>query len=149
MVKNDAYTELWYYAGAGKMVVIAKENNSFVAFITLFSYLFCTFLILFVLLWTIQSLSNQTNFNHLKFWQISIRNQIHGTIFLVSIISFLVIGIATVFFFVNRYESNNREKLSRVIRIMEKEIKSTFLNETITQDSSVLDLSANKIKLQH
>jgi signal transduction histidine kinase len=148
VVKNDDYTELWYYAGAGKMVVIAKENNSFVAFITLFSYLFCTFLIVFVLLWTIQRLSNRIDFNYFKFWQISIRNQIHGTIFLVSIISFLVIGIATVFFFVNRYESNNREKLSRVIRIMEKEIKSTFLNETMAQDSSVLDLSANKIKLE-
>ncbi len=148
VVKNEDYTELWYYAGAGKMVVIAKENNSFVAFITLFSYLFCTFLILFVLLWTIQSLSNQTNFKYFKFWQISIRNQIHGTIFLVSIISFLVIGIATVFFFVNRYESNNREKLSRVIRIMEKEIKSTFFNESITQDSSDLDISTNKIKLE-
>ena len=148
VVKNDDYTELWYYAGAGKMVVIAKENNSFVAFITLFSYLFCTFLIVFVLLWTIQRLSNRFDFNYFKFWQISIRNQIHGTIFLVSIISFLVIGIATVFFFVNRYESNNREKLSRVIRIMEKEIKSTFLNETMAQDSSVLDLTSNKIKLE-
>ena len=148
VVKNNNFTELWYYAGAGKMVVIAKENNAFVAFITLFSYLFCTFLILFVLLWTIESISNQDNFKQYKFWQVSIRNQIHGTIFLVSIISFLVIGIATVFFFVNRYESNNREKLTRVIRIMEKEIKSTFFNGSMTQDSSGLDISANKIKLE-
>ena len=148
VVKKDGYTELWYYAGAGKMVVIAKENKAFVAFITLFSYLFCTFLILFVLLWSIQALSNQTQFKRLKFWQVSIRNQIHGTIFLVSIISFLVIGIATVFFFVNRYESNNREKLSRVIRIMEKEIKSTFLNESIAIDSSYVDISNNKIQLE-
>jgi len=148
VVKNGNYTALWFYAGAGKMVVIAKENKFFVAFITLFSYLFCTFLILFVFLWTIQSLSIKTNFKYFKFWQISIRNQIHGTIFLVTIISFLVIGIATVFFFVNRYESNNREKLSRVIRIMEKEIKSTFFNGVISQDSSVLDLSVNKIQLE-
>ncbi len=135
-IKN--FTELWYYAGADKMIVIAKENSLSIESITLFSYLFCGFLLLTAIFWFITVLiRSRLKIQTLRAnWQLSIRNQIHGTIIFISVVSFLVIGAATIVFFVNRYESNNREKLSRTIHIMASEVKKSIdkgwkINDTL------------------
>jgi hypothetical protein len=39
-------------------------------------------------------------------------------------------------FFINRYETNNREKLSRTIRIMEREVKNTIVVDWNKMDST-------------
>lgn len=126
LVQQKDYNELWYYAGADKMVVIAKKNSMWVESITMFSYLFCGFLLLAGLIWIANMLiRSKLRLSKLRgYWQLTIRNQIHGTIIFISVVSFLVIGVATILFFVNRYEANNREKLSRTIHIMENEVKS-------------------------
>jgi signal transduction histidine kinase len=128
LIQKKNYSELWYYAGADKVVVIAKEKSLSVESMTLFSYLFCSFLLLSSVFWLINVLIS-ARFNWVRmrsYWQLSIRNQIHGTIIFISGLSFIVIGIATIFFFIIRYEDNNREKLSHTIRIMEKEVKNTI-----------------------
>ena len=131
------HSELWYYAGADKMVVIVKENSLSIESITLFSYFFCSFLVLTAVFWMINVLV-RSRFRLKKFtayWQLSIRNQIHGTIIFVSVISFFVIGFATILFFISRYENNNREKLSRTIRIMENEVKNSISSGWLMQDT--------------
>ena len=141
LIPKKNHTELWYYAGADKVVVIAKENSLSIESITLFSYLFCSFLLVSALFWLINILI-KARFNRRKFgsyWQLSIRNQIHGTIIFVSVVSFLVIGVATIWFFINRYEENNREKLSRTIRIMEKEVKNTISSSWSIMDTASIN----------
>lgn len=125
-----SYNELWYRAGPDKMVVIAKPNHLLLESVTLFSYLFCSFLVLAALFWFIIVLvrSGLKPAKLKSYWQLTIRGQIHGTIILVSVLSFFIIGGATIYFFVNRYESNNREKLSRAIHIMEGEVKDIMAN---------------------
>ena len=39
------HDELWYRAGANKLVVIARKNSMVLEAVTLFSYLFCSFLL--------------------------------------------------------------------------------------------------------
>lgn len=127
-IKKKGYDELWYKAGPQKVVIIAKENNFFIETITLFSYLFCAFLLVAGIFWFF-NISIRSRFNReiIKYhWQLSIRNQIHGTVIFVSVLSFLVIGIATILFFINRYENSNREKLSRVIHVMENEVRGSL-----------------------
>ena len=134
--KNNS-SELWYYAGADKMVVIVKENSLSIESITLFSYFFCSFLIITAVFWLINVII-RSRFNRARFrsyWHLTIRNQIHGTIIFVSVVSFFVIGFATILFFISRYNNNNREKLSRTIRIMENEVKNSISNGWIMQDS--------------
>ncbi len=135
--KNSNYNELWYRSGPDRMIVIAKKDNIPIESITLFSYLFCSFLLLTFLFWLINILIiSRFNLEKLRFfWQLSIRNQIHGTIIFISVLSFFVIGIATILFFINRYENNNREKLSRTIRIMENEVKSSIAAGWNSKDS--------------
>ncbi len=135
--KND-YSELWYKAGVDKMVVIAKQQRFFLESITLFSYIFCSLLLLTALFWLLRALIKlRLNIGRLKkVVQVSIRNQVHGTIIFIIIISFLVIGAGTILFFYSRYENNNREKLSRTIGIMEKEVRNS-LAEVIAFDDVI------------
>ncbi len=127
---KENHSELWYNAGGDKYVVIAKENSLSIESITLFSYLFCGFLILSALFWVINifRISGLHLNKILSHINLNIRNQIHGTILFISILSFFVIGIATILFFINKYESNNREKLSNTIKLVEKEINRSISN---------------------
>jgi len=135
--KGIDHNELWYRAGLEKMVVIARKNSLLLESVTLFSYLFCAFLLLAAVFWLLNMLvSSRLRPAKLKeYWQLSIRNQIHGTVIFISVLSFFVIGGATIYFFINRYENNNREKLSRTIRIMENEVKKSLNSGLITGDS--------------
>ena len=128
IIKTKGYDELWYRAGPQNVVIIAKKNNQFIESITLFSYLFCAFLLVAGIFW-ILNISIRARFNKERikyYWQLSIRNQIHGTVILISVFSFLVIGIATILFFINRYQNSNREKLSQVIHVMENQVRGSL-----------------------
>ncbi|MEP7255789.1 MAG: HAMP domain-containing sensor histidine kinase [Ferruginibacter sp.] len=134
--KKNGYDELWYKTGPQKIVIIAMENNFLIESITLFSYLFCAFLLVTGFFWLL-NISIRARFNKLRFrsyWQLSIRNQIHGTVIFISVLSFLVIGVATILFFINRYENSNREKLSRVIHVMENEVRISLSELSVFDD---------------
>ncbi len=122
---NEDYNELWYKASNNKIVVIAKKQNSLIESITLFSYLFCAFLFMVGLLQIISIVLQAANDKHAltAFWQLNIRSQVHSTIIFISILSFLIIGIATISFFISRYNRNNVDKLSRTAGIMVKDMQ--------------------------
>ncbi|HEX7458335.1 MAG TPA: HAMP domain-containing sensor histidine kinase, partial [Ginsengibacter sp.] len=128
IVNRNGYEELWYRANEDKVIVIARRDDFFIESITLFAYLFCSFLVITVLFNFLNKLlgSKIKSENFRSFWQFTIRNQVHGTIIMISIFSFLVIGITTILFFISRYHSNNREKLSRTIHVMENEIRNSI-----------------------
>jgi two-component system, NtrC family, nitrogen regulation sensor histidine kinase NtrY len=133
---KEDFDELWYKAGADSVVIIAKKNSSLIETITLFSYLFCSFLLLTLLFWVI-NIFVRSRLNKIKlrtYLQLSIRNQIHGTVIFISILSFFVIGIATILFFIRRYENNNRERLSRTIRVMENEVRTSLSDLAVFDD---------------
>ena len=136
--RNDGYDELWYNAGDDKIIVIAKSDSFLMESITLFAYLFFSFLVITGLFNFFNVLiMGRFQIKKMKsLTQLTIRNQVHGTIILISLFSFVVIGIATILFFINRYHSNNREKLSRTIHIMENEVRNSldtisFFNENL------------------
>ena len=128
IINKNNHNELWYKAGPQKVVIIVKQNNLLLESITLFSYLFCAFLIVAGIFWLLNiSIRSKVNRSRIKYyWQFSIRNQIHGTVIFISVLSFFVIGIATILFFINRYQNSNREKLSRVIHVMENEVRGSL-----------------------
>lgn len=53
-------------------------------------------------------------------------------------LSFVVIGIATILFFVNRYHRNNQDRLSRAIQIMGNEVKKKIVDHAIFNDGVML-----------
>ena len=126
--ENNGYSELWYRAGYDKIIVMTRKNERVLETITLFSYIFCAFLFLVAL---IQLVSNLLNFalnkgrlkKQIRF-STSIRGQIHNTFILITLLSFLVIGVATISFFTKRFDDSNSEHLGRTMSIMLNEMQS-------------------------
>ena len=124
--EQKGYSELWFKQGRDRLVVVTRKSNSFLEAITLFAYLFCAFLFM-VGLFNALSLLLRSGFRWSdlrKYWQFTIRQQIFITIISVSIFSFLVIGAATIVFFINRYNGNNQDRLSRTIQVISNEINN-------------------------
>jgi signal transduction histidine kinase len=134
--RKNGYLELWYRAGKDKVVIMAKEDNFFIESITLFSYLFCSFLFITGIFWFFNAVvRSRLRWSKIRaHWQMSIRNQVHSTILFISLLSFFVVGVATVLFFVNRYNNNNREKLSRTIHVMQNEMNNSLKDLIIYND---------------
>lgn len=138
--KYKDFEELWYRHSADKVVVIAKKDNSFIEGITLFSYLFSTFiLLLFIYRTTAFLVQSRFKAGALsQYFQFSIRSQIHSTIIMVSLLSFLIIGVATILFFIKRYDRNNQDKLSRAIQIMVNEVQNQIADYRSFNDGIIL-----------
>ncbi|MBC7651085.1 MAG: GHKL domain-containing protein [Deinococcales bacterium] len=120
------YSELWYNSGSDKQIIITKQDAGFIEIATLFAYLFFTFLILVGCL-HIGNYLLETPFTKASVQQLlhfNIRSQIHSTIIFISLFSFLVVGIATISFFINRFNKTNEARLSKTIQVMANEIEN-------------------------
>jgi two-component system, NtrC family, nitrogen regulation sensor histidine kinase NtrY len=119
--------------------------------ISVFSYFFCAFLFMIALLQFISILLKAGNDWRLinAFWQLNIRSQVHGTIIFISVLSFIIIGIATISFFIDRYNRNNIDKLSRTSGIMIKEMQKSIFNREAVTDSTFNSDSAEVYDLQN
>ncbi|SEA19929.1 His Kinase A (phospho-acceptor) domain-containing protein [Arachidicoccus rhizosphaerae] len=123
--------ELWYNAGNHTTVVITEKNSDLLNTITLFAYLFSSFVVVIVLLkisgFIIQSrfkwklIKNGLNFN--------IRFQVHATLIFISMFSFIVIGISTISFFISRFNKSNKDKLMQSTQILAGEIEESLGQE--------------------
>jgi len=148
--RKNGYLELWYRAGKDKVVIMAKEDNFFIESITLFSYLFCSFLFVTGIFWLFNAVvRSRLRWSKIRaHWQMSIRNQVHTTILFISLLSFFVVGIATVLFFIDRYNNNNREKLSRTIRVMQSEMSNSLRDLIVYDDDFTIYDDFYKAKLE-
>ena len=120
------YSELWYNSGANKQVLVVKRNTWFIEAVTLFAYLFCSFLLI-LMLFQLGSYLLKARFNLRDLYgmlRLNIRSQIQATIIFLSVFSFVVIGIATISFFILRFNQNNEERLTISIQVMANEISS-------------------------
>ncbi len=140
-------SELWYKPAANKVIVIVKKKATLLEFVTLFAYIFFSFLFI-VLLYHAGKFIINSNFrlkNILKAFSFSIRNQIHFTIIFISFFSFVIIGIATISFFIIRFEKSNTDRLSRSIQVMANEIQSEINSQLVFDDISIYDLGYSNI----
>ncbi len=132
----NGFSELWYHATADRVVAVVKRKDGLLQFITLFAYLFLGFLIMWVLYRVLHFISvEQKNKKGIRqLIQFNFRAQVHTTITAISIISFFVIGISTIFFFINRHSRTNKERLSRTIQIMQGEVEVALQHQSIMDD---------------
>lgn len=145
--QTNGYSELWYKSG-NKVVVITKRSSLFMEAITLFAYLFCAFLLLMVI-FQLASIIILSGFRWAilkKIVQFNIRSQIFATVLFVSIFSFMVIVTATIMFFRASYNKNNRDKLSRSIQDISKELKNKISDKRVAYNNiQVFDTSYSKL----
>jgi len=136
IINRNGFSELWYKPSDQKIIVITKKSNMVLEAMTLFAYLFCAFLFL-VGIFQIASLIVRSGlrWSSLRLlWQLNIRAQIYSTTIFISVFSFIVIGAATIIFFINRYDNNNRDRLSRTIQVMANEVNNKVDEQAMMDD---------------
>ncbi len=149
-IKNNGYDELWHRISDEEFVVVAKRDNSGLEDITLFAYLFSAFLFL-VALFRVAALLiwSRLHWSNIRtYWQMNIRSQIHTTIIFISLFSFFVIGVATILFFINRYNRSNRDRLSLAMQVMVSEVQSKLSGDNSDNDPTRLYYQGSRAALQ-
>ena len=143
-------SELWYRASGEKIIVIARSKETALEAITLFSYIFCIFLFLvgffnvFILLLKVGGDIREFR----KIFEWNIRTQIHGTIIFISVLSFVIIGVATISFFIIRYDQNNKERLARTMEIMIREMEKKLDTRRALDDQVAIYDSVSNDEVQ-
>jgi two-component system nitrogen regulation sensor histidine kinase NtrY len=150
-VRKGPYDELWHRLADDNYVVVVKRDNSAIEDITLFAYLFSAFLFL-VAMFRISALLiwSRLHWSQLKtYWEMNIRSQIHTTIIFISLFSFIVIGVATILFFINRNNRNNRDRLGSAMQVVVNEVQNKLGGQMIFSEAwKLYDLQA-KTDLQN
>ncbi len=134
--QRGEFNELWYNSGTGKLVLVVKRSVWLLESITLFAYLFVSFLIIiFVFQGGSYLLTHRFRWSVIKLsFRFNIRTQIQATIIFLSAFSFIVIAIATISFFIIRYNRNNEERLSKSIQVMASEIDGRIRSQLVFDD---------------
>ena len=148
--KNGDFDELWYRDTNEKVIVVARKKDSLIEAITLFSWIFCAFLFM-VSLVQLAAMTLKIRFGMKeirKLFQTNIRMQVHSTIIFISILSFVIIGIATISFFITRYNRNNSDKLSRTMKIMVNEMQKRLRDNNTFDDVVKIYDSVSNFNLQ-
>ncbi len=140
----NGYNELWYNAGNNTLIVLARKDALFLESVTLFAYLFCTCLLIVVLLhfanFVLRARFRYSNIRRLL--NFNIRTRIYSTIIFINLFSFIVIGVSTISFFIIRYRNTNKEKLTKAIQLMATEIQDS-LKARPSADSALQSFSSN------
>ena len=130
---------LTYQPTNSKSIVIVKQTRTLLDFITLFAYLFFCFLIVIFILLFAESVV-YANFNIRMFFssiKFNIRTQIRTTIIFISSFSFIVIGVVTVIFLINKFKQSTEEKLVKSISNTSIEIKNVLSKKDFANPKNI------------
>ncbi len=125
------HSVLVYKASKDKVVMVVKESRSFIEFITLFAWMFCLFLLIIVIYKLLGLLVKaRMRIGPLRaLVDVSIRKKVHGTVIFVVVFAFIILGVTTILFFINRSESENRERLSKTMSEVAQDVEKEFYTQ--------------------
>ncbi len=140
MIYGSGRSELLY--NNGKYIVkIGKKLTGLIKPVSLFSYLFVIIVIIIFILLIINSafpyLPEEFNFTLSN--QISLRNKIQVSVLALIILSFIIIGIVTVFYFRNTAEKSYENKLKQNASSLQYEIQENIRLDNTEEIDSLLN----------
>lgn len=111
----DGLEHMVFKPSANKRVVITSKADTILQPITLFSYMFCVFILFSLVIGVMRIIAKllTTNYNISDLFAITFRDKIQYSMIAILVFSFLVIGYATVLHFRSEY---NLYHLDRLIR---------------------------------
>lgn len=137
--KERSKSILVYQPNSEKTIILVKTDRDLLDFITFFAYLFLSFLfIIFIFLVINRIVLSKFNLKVLlNSIQLNIRAQIRAVIIFVSLFSFLIIGVVTILFFIDKFNQTSQDRL----------VKS--LNNISTQIVDLYKADTNYLKAKH
>ncbi len=109
-------------------IVLVKTNRDFLDYITFVAYLFFAFLFVTFIFLFINKIVN-SNFNFKLFLssiQFNIRSQIRAVIIFVSLFSFIIIGVVTIIFFIEKFNQASQDRLVKSVNNISSDIVNLY-----------------------
>ncbi len=117
----DNFSHLFYTTSTGGLIIVSNYNLGILIYITLFSYIFTFFSILYVIIYVMVRLANH-NLQLLE----NFKSRIQFSIVSIVIVALVMVGGATITYIIKNYaqEQNNRirEKLNNTVVLVENEM---------------------------
>lgn len=123
-VDFDNYNHLLYKIDDDNLLIISKPKIQIIDILISFSYIVVFLYVLFNL--SILLANFPINFSTISF---SFKNRIQFSIILMLLLSLLLIGTVTIYFFITQFENKNKEILSEKIRSVHVEVSHKLSNE--------------------
>jgi signal transduction histidine kinase len=120
-VTFDNYSHLFYKFGKDSLIIVSYPVQGIIVFITLFSYLFTVFSLVFLLFY-LSTRWVQAGFK----LQINFKSRIQLTVVSIVMSTLLLTGFTTVWYIYKNYEQNQktktREKLNNILQLVENNL---------------------------
>lgn len=123
--------ELWMKAGPDTVLALSVKRNVFISFISMLAYLFGAFLIFycFVALAVMIRKGNLFSGEVYEKLNLNLQSKIRLTVITILMISFVIVAVVTISFFINQFKTGNIEKLSKTVQTI-----SADLNRSLPAD---------------
>ncbi|MFK7946571.1 MAG: ATP-binding protein [Saprospiraceae bacterium] len=125
IIRKDEMSYLIHQTSDERVIIIEREVGDIGSIFSLFSYVFCLFLVLFSLLITINRLAERLpsgSFLDIRLPP-SLRNKIQNNVVAIVVLAFIGIGVTTVFYFRAEAEDYHAGRLSRKARAVDETAK--------------------------
>ena len=136
----------------GKYVTkIGRKLTGLIKPVSLFSYLFVIIVIIILLLLVINSIFPYLpkEFNFTLSNQISLRNKIQVSVLALIVLSFVIIGIVTVFYFRSTSEKGYQLKLTQTASSLQYEIQENIKNDKTQKFDSLFNESIQSLAIKY
>ena len=122
---NNNVSELYYKISNDRTIVVAHEHSRIIELITVFSYIFgIQILIAIVILLYQLYLSYFTGAeSSRKFLRLTLQRRVHFSMLSIVLISFIVIGSVTIWFFTNQYRTSSANKLQSKMQVARQSVE--------------------------
>jgi two-component system nitrogen regulation sensor histidine kinase NtrY len=118
----NGYSHLFYRHGLTGLIIVSRPNQSLVVLVTLFSYIFSFFCLLFVSMYIIYRLVK----NSFRF-DVNFKTRIQFTVFAFVMATILLTGGGTIYYIIGNYATNQNQKvserLSSLLVLVENELE--------------------------
>ncbi len=133
---RNGYEELWYKLNKDSVVVVGKKTGIWIATITLFAYLFFALIVVTSLVSLLHLLfTGKVNKILLQqTFQLTFSKKVQVIVWVVSLVSFLIVGIVIISLFNTRFAKSNKERLSRTMSILIADVQNKLNKNSIFDD---------------
>lgn len=150
-LNTNRNSALYYKISDNRTVVVVNRHSQLIETLTLFSYLFGmqVMLALVILLYQLYISYFTGSLSTGKFIRLTLRRRVHFSMLAVVMISFIIIGGVTIWFFTDQYRKSNANKLQAVLKVAKQStqdyLKHTnaytadYLFDTVSRSSAFKD----------
>ncbi len=115
----EKFNHLFYKAKSNKVIIVSKVADTWLEYVTLFSYLFTFFGLFSLLLW----LGSHYNY---PYFQFNFAGRIQLAILIVVLVSLITIGGGTIYYIFNKYNTRQFEQISERIGFLSDAVENLF-----------------------